>query len=392
MNNNYIKVKIIGKNINNYIKWLISKKINIIKLEVIKHNELNLIIDYKFYKLLSNYSKTYKIDIIEKYGKLKLFDNIKKNIVILICLFISIIFLYALSNIIFSVDVIYNNQELANMIKSELEDYDIKKFKLKKDYKYLEQVKSKILSKNKDILEWIEIEESGTKYIVKLVERKKEAKEQDFKYQSIIATKDAIIKDIKAYSGEKVKTINQYVKKDEVVINGIMTKPDGTNIYTKAKGKIYGEIWYKISVEYPLYYQEESVTGKNKDVISINFLNQKIPLFPYKKYKQFKLTSSVLIEHKFLPIEIVKEKMYEVNIKEEIYTEEEAVNKAIEVSKQKILESNNKIMEITDTMIISKENLNSKIKLNLFVSVIEDITKIIEIKEELQESQEKINE
>ena len=52
MNNNYIKIKIEGKNVNNYIKWLISKKVNILKLDIIKHNELNLIIDYQDYDLL----------------------------------------------------------------------------------------------------------------------------------------------------------------------------------------------------------------------------------------------------------------------------------------------------------------------------------------------------
>ena len=54
MDNNYIKVKVVGKNINNYIKWIISKKISIAKLNIINHNELNLIVDYKYYKQLSN--------------------------------------------------------------------------------------------------------------------------------------------------------------------------------------------------------------------------------------------------------------------------------------------------------------------------------------------------
>lgn len=385
MNNNCVEVKVIGKNINNYIKWLVSKKISIIKLNIIKHNELNLIIDYKDYKILTGYSKTYEVSIIKKYGKLKIIDMIKNNIVILSCLLVSIAFLYLLSNMIFSVDVIYNNQELSSMVKKELAKYNIKKFKFKKDYQYLENVKEQILKDNKENLEWLEIEESGTKYLVKLVERKKEVQEKDYQYQSITSSKDAIIKSIKAYSGEKSKIVNQYVKKDEVVINGILTKPDGSNIYTKAKGLAYGEIWYKVSVEYPLYYQEESVTGKSRNVISISFLNKKIPLFPYKKYKQFKSTSSIIIENNLVPIKFVKEKLYEVNIKEEIYTEEEAIDRAIELSKQKMLASNDKIIEITKVMVIDKESQNSKIKLNLFVSVIEDITKIIEVKEELNE-------
>lgn len=388
MNDNYIKVKIEGKNINNYIKWLIQKKINIINLNVIKHNKLEIIINYKDYKLLNKYSKTYKITIIQKYGKLRLIDMVKKNIIIFVSLILSIFFLYNLSNIIFSIDIVYNDQDVVNYLKKELEKYDIKKYKYKKDINYLNQVKEKILKDNKDTIEWIEIKESGTKYIVKLVERKKENEKKEYLYQSIVASKDSIITSIKAYSGEKTKNVNEYVKKDETIVSGILTKPDGTNIYKKAVGTVLGEVWYKVNIEYPLYYQEESVTGRNKEIISINFLNKKFSLFPYKKYKQFKTKEEIIIENNIIPLKILKEKLYEVNIKEEIYTIEEAIAKAIELSKEKILSGNEKILKINKVEIINKEIMNSKIKLNLFISVTEDITKIIEIEPELKDKQD----
>ena len=238
-------------------------------------------------------------------------------------------------------------------------------------------------------MEWIEIEEDGTKYIVKLVERKKEVKENEYTYQSIIASKNATITSIKAYSGEKVKTVNQYVQKGETIISGVMQKPDGTNIFEKAKGRVYGEVWYKVNLEYPLYYQEEKVTGKNKTIITINFLDKQIPLFPYKKYKQLKHNSSKILESKLLPISLTKENLYEVIVKEEIYTEEKAVSIAKKLAEKKLKEKNNKIIEINDIQILEKVNLGSKIKLNLFISVNEDITEIIEVKEEMLEKTNK---
>ena len=383
--NNYILVKVVGKNVNNYLKWLLKNKINIIHLDIIKHNELNLIVDYKDYKSLKKYSKTYKITILKKHGKLRLFDTIKDNIVIILSLILSVVFLYLLSHVIFSVDIIYNDSEIVNMINKELIKYDIKKFRFKKNYTYLNKVKSQILKDNKDSIEWLEIEESGTKYIIRLVERKKENKSKEYLYQSIIASKDATIADIKAYSGEKTKQINEYVKRGDVIISGILIKPDGTNLYTKAKGIVTAEVWYKVIVEYPLYYQEEKVTGKSKNVISIYFLNKEIPIFPYKKYKQFKKRSHILIEDNFIPFWIAKEKLYEVNIKEDIYTSEEATEKAIIEATKKLQTQNNKVIKIKETVVLEKENLNSKVKLNLFVSTIEDITEIVEIKPETNE-------
>ena len=383
--NNYILVKIVGRNVNNYIKWLIRNKINIIKLTIVKHNELNIIIDYKDFETLTKYSKTYEVTIIKKYGRLRLFDTIKKNIIILSCLILSIFFIYYLSNYIFSIDIIYNNKEINKLLMKELEKYDIAKFKRKKSFEYLAKVKDNILKDNKDTLEWLEIEESGTKYIVRLVERKKESKIKEYKYQSIVAKKDATITSIKGYAGEKVKSVNEYVKNGDVIISGILTKPNGENLYTKAKGIVIGEVWYKIDIEYPLFYQEEKVTGKNKSVITLYFLNKEIPVFPYKKYKQFKKDSKIIAENNFIPFKIVKEKLYEVNIKEEIYTNEQAILKAQDKALEKLKNNNKDIVKINNIQILNKENNGSKIKVNFFVSVLEDITKIVEVKEETEE-------
>ena len=380
MDNNYIKVQVEGKNVHNYIKWLIRQKVSIINLNIIRHNKLELIIKYKDYNQLNKYSKTYKITTIKKYGILKILERIKKNSFILISLVMSILFLYFLSNMIFSIDVVYNDQNVIKQMEKELKKYGIEKYKLKKEYTYLNQVKEEILKNNKDTLEWLEIIENGTKYIVKLVERKKEEQTKEYEYQSITASKDAVITSIKASSGEKVKEINEYVKSDDVIVSGIMIKPDGTQIYTKAKATVYGEVWYKIDIEYPYAYKEERVTGKSKEVFVINFLNKKIPIFSYQKYKEFRIETNNIVENNILPIGLSKEKLYEVIVKEEIYTLDEAISNAIEVSKKKLLESNNKIINIKKVEVLDKQTVGSKIKLNLFISAEEDITKIVEVK------------
>ncbi|MBQ2872512.1 MAG: sporulation protein YqfD [Bacilli bacterium] len=382
MNNNYIKVLIEGKNVNNYIKWLINQRINIINLNVVKHNELEIIINYKDYKLLKKYSKTYKIKIIKKYGTLKLIELMKRNLFIILWLVLAIAFLYFLSNIIFSVEIVYNDKEMIENIEKELKKYGIEKYKQKKEYTYLSKIKEEILKNNKDTIEWIEIIEDGTKYIVRLVERKKEEFIKEYEYQSISTTKDAIITSIKATSGEKIKEINEYVKADDIIVSGIITKPDSSLVYTKAKATIYGEVWYEINIEYPYVYKEEKVNGKSKDVYVINFLSKKIPIFSYKKYKNFKVETNNIIESNILPISISKEKQYEVIVKEEIYTWEEAISNAIDLAKKKLLENNNKIINIKKVEILDKQTIDSKIKLNLFISVEEDITKIVEVKKE----------
>ena len=377
--NNYIKVKVEGKNINNYINWLIKNKIEVSKINIIKHNELEIVLNNKYYKKLFKYSKTYKISIIKKYGQIKIFEIITTNLPIITGLIISIILLYILSKMIFSVKIIYNDKKIVAIMEKELKKYNITKYKKKKSDKYLNYVEEKILENNKDILEWIEIEEKGTTYIVKIVERKKEIIEKNFLYQSIVAKKDDVITNIKAYSGEKNKSINQYIRKGEVIINGILTKSNNEKIYTKASGYIEGEVWYKVKVEYPLHYKEEKITGKSKKTPTINFFNLELPILPYSKYKSFKFKNHNILENNFIPISLSIKKIYETKIEEQIYTQEEAIEKAKIEVKNKLLKRNINIIKINKIEILKKKNLNSKIELELFVSVIENITDIIEL-------------
>ena len=89
-----------------------------------------------------------------------------------------------------------------------------------------------------------------------------------------------------------------------------------------------------------------------------------------------------MVDNNVIPIKFIKEKQYEVNIIEKIYTEEEVIKEAITYAKEKLQESNHNILKIKDYSIMKKENIGNKVKLKIFFSVIEDITKIEEIKVE----------
>ena len=203
-----IKIKIEGKNINNYIKRLIKNKINIIKLIPVSYKEVHLIVKYSEYKKISKYKSIYKISIINNYGTLRIKNIIKKNTILLVTFFISIMIMIGLSNLIFTIDIIHEDNSVRTLIRDELARNGIRKFTFKKKYNELERIENKILLDNKDRLEWIEIIETGTKYTVRVEERLLTKENKSFKYQDIVAKKDAIITKINASSGEKVKEVN----------------------------------------------------------------------------------------------------------------------------------------------------------------------------------------
>lgn len=377
-----IKIKIEGSNINNYIKRLIKQKINIIKMIPISYKEVHLILTIKEYQKIKKTKTIYKISIIETYGKLKLKNILNKNKFLIIFLLLGLTLIMTLSKIIFSIDIIHEDKEIREIVNKQLENYNIKKYTFKKSYQKLENIEDKILEENKDKLEWIEIIESGTKYIVRIEERKINTTDEIYRYQSIVATKNSIITSIKAEKGEKVKNINDYVKKGETIISGYITLPNNTTSITMAKGSVEGEVWYNVSLEYPFVYQEEKLTGKTKTIYVLNFLNHRISLFDFNKYKSFKTKDQVLLYNPLININLVKEKQYELIIKDEVYPEDIAITKAKDYIEQKLKKDNPNIKSIKKITILSQDITDSKLKLKLFISVIEDIGTLVEIKPE----------
>jgi similar to stage IV sporulation protein len=374
-----IKIKVTGRNINNFLKRLINNNINIEKVIPISHKEIDLIINYQDLDKVLKLKTIYNIKIVRYYGKLRIIKRIKKDIFILSSLLISLLLIYTLSNVIFKVEVIHSNKNIIKLVTKELEDNGIKKYKFVKNYQEIEKIKNKILEENKDTLEWLEIIREGTKYTIRVEERIINNKPKDNKIYNIVASKNAVIKNIYAESGEKIRSINTYVKKGDIIISSDITLPNNEKISKTASGKVQGEVWYNINIEYPYQYHEIKYTGNKKKVLVLNLLNKRISFFDFHKYKTFNRNIKYIFNNNITPISLIYEDEYETNIINEVYDYNTAREKAITKAKEKILEKYPNIKDITNIKIINEEDKKNKISLNLFVTCLEDITEYQEV-------------
>lgn len=379
-----IKIKVTGRNINNFLKRLINNNINIEKVIPISHKEIDLIINYQDLDKVLKLKTIYNIKIVRYYGKLRIIKRIKKDIFILSSLLISLLLIYTLSNVIFKVEVIHSNKNIIKLVTKELEDNGIKKYKFVKNYQEIEKIKKKILEKNKDTLEWLEIIREGTKYTIRVEERIINNKPKDNKIYNIVASKNAVIKNIYAESGEKIRSINTYVKKGDIIISSDITLPNNEKISKTASGKVQGEVWYNINIEYPYQYHEIKYTGNKKKVLVLNLLNKRISFFDFHKYKTFNRNIKYIFNNNITPISLIYEDEYETNIINEVYDYNTAKEKAITKAKDKILEKYPNIKDITNIKIIKEEDKKNKISLNLFVTCLEDITEYQEVNNNIE--------
>lgn len=377
-----VRVKITGKNVNNYLKRLIANKIDLIDLKYNSHNEAVVTIKYSDYLKLKTVRSSYDVKVTNTYGKLRIRNKMKRSYILLSSIILGIALIILLSNIIFSIEVIHTNKSVIELVGNELNKNGLKKYTFKKKYKDIKKIEDKILNDNKDKLEWISIDIIGTKYVVRIEERKIKNENNDNIYQDIVASKSGVIKKIIALSGEKKYETDNFVSKGDTIIKGSITKPNNEVILTHASGLVYAEVWYQISVEYPYQYKEEILTGNKKNIYYLKFINKRLELFNFKKYKNFQKEPKILLYNNIIPISLVKEKQYEVNIIDEIYTTEEVINKAITLAESRLMSSNKKIDKIERVSIIKKEEYDSKIKLDLFISVIEEIGEVKILNEE----------
>ena len=89
------------------------------------------------------------------------------------------LFFNLLTNLVFNVKVVETDDDLREIILTDLKELGIKKYGFKVSYKEKEKVEEELLNKERDLLEWIEIEEKGVSYEVKLIKRVKDDIEKD---------------------------------------------------------------------------------------------------------------------------------------------------------------------------------------------------------------------
>jgi len=382
------QVKIEGKDIKRFLKKLYNSNIYI---EDVDFSEkcVYLKLTKDNYEKLKDIKKIYKIEVVRLYGIVKLIDIMKRHFLFIVALMIGYFYLLFLSNIIFDVNIIHSKKEIRNLIKSELKKYGIEKYKFIKNYKTKEEIEVKILEDNKDKLEWLEIKKNGVKYEVRVEERIINKPKDEQPSRNIVAKKDGILMKIQASKGEVVKKVNEYVKKGDVVISGLITKDEEVKNQVTAEGKIFAEVWYQSSIDMPYYYKEVTKTGKSKKTLKLRFINSEIYLFDFNKYKSYNENKILSFSNQLLPISFSFSKEEETNVKEFLYSPDEAIKEAKKLATDKLSKSFDGDEKIIDSKILKTTEYENYINVVVFYKVYEDITDYGEIV--LKDDKENVN-
>ena len=373
----YYKLRIKGKDFKRFINTLIRFKIYF-DYSNIKDDECIIIVDKDSLDKINSLKTSYEIEIINTYGLVKYKRLLKKYSFFLMSIFITFLLLSFLSSLIFKVEVIHSNKEIREIVKKDLEEYNIRPYRFKKSFKKREEILDKILDKEKERLEWLEIKVSGTTYIVNVEERKKNKSEVLGDEQDVVAAKDAMILRIEAEHGEIQKKKYDYVKKGDVIISGFIKNKEDVVSKVRAEGRVFGEVWYKVSVDIPKIYKEKMYTNKEMNVLQIKLFNKDYNLF--SRYKDYESIEKYVLHNNIFPISfgIVKLKEKRESIKK--YNINNVSDKAISIGEDRLLKRLGHDDTVIAKKVLKRCEKKSKILVEVFFKVSEDITDYVSIK------------
>ena len=366
-------IKIEGRRPNSLLSLLIILKIPFIKKKETK-DYLILEIEEEYFQKIKKLAPTYEITILKRTGKAYLIHLYKTKKIFLYSTIFAFLVIILLTNIIFSVRVVETDKEIKDMILTDLRENGITRFRFKVSYKRKEAIREKILEKEKDYLEWLEIEEVGTMYQVKVIRRINNPKEEELNPRSIVEKKKGRITRIEADYGEVTTKKNDVVDKGDTLISGLIKNKEEIKTKVAARGKVYAEVWYQVNLNLPTLYQEEIKTGNKKNTLEIIFLDKNIFISELFKYNNSISKETVLYNNPLIPFRISFTKKEEIKLKQVAYQEDKTLKKIKKLAVDKLKQRIGNDIKILSINVLKKKASADKIEVELFFKVEEDIT------------------
>jgi len=321
-------------------------------------------------KRIKKYLVSYKIEFIDDTGIYKLRNEIRKNMLFIIGIIFSVIVFLILTNVIVKVNVIHESKEIRELLYDELKEHGVENMTFKKSYDKYEEIIEDIKEKNKDKIEWLEIDVDGMIINVRVEERIITENEKKYNTCHIVAKRSGIIKSIFTERGVAEVKLNQYVKKNDILINGMIKLNEEVKNNVCAEGLVHAEVWYTANASIPLSYTEEISTNKMRYNFMVKTKNDEYVILKSrineKKVKNIKLFS-------IFGMNFYIQKEYEVKKIAKNYTEVEALKKITNIIHEKLILKGIQEEDIINEKVLKKNINNGNLDIEMFIALKEQI-------------------
>ncbi len=290
------------------------------------------------------------------------------HLLILGCVLLSI---YLFTRFIVQVDITTENKELREIIEMHLEEEGIKKYFFAKDNMDLTKIKETILNRDKELLEWINIERKGMHYIVRLEPKVTKNAIEEKPYCHVTSTKEGTISRIITSKGVELVEINDYVRTGDILISGDIIYNEESKKQVCASGRVFLKTWYTIDIETTKTYEEQTPLDKFRYNLKLKYHNKTKKIFNERVENPYEKDKKVL---SLFGYELYLTKEYASSYEVKEYDEESLslrVNQSIDEKMSSILKGEYQILE---RKVLKKEENDSTINMVVFIVAEEEAT------------------
>ncbi len=335
-------------------------------------------------EIIHNHFQVFELISIKHDGLLPMLKKLLHRQSLIFVCFFCLFLLFILSNVIWKVNISGVNIEHEEEIREYLESSGIFAGAWAFGIPNINELQERILIHLEDLL-YVGIEKKGAIIYINATEKKLAKENTNKSYQQLIAKKSGTIDKMLIVSGYPLVHTNDYVNKGDVLVvnkldideeaeNGEQNKP----INTAVEGEVFATTWYEIKVSTPLAITYEELFGTMTPAYGLGLGKYHINLWPIKQniYEQ-QYVEEELLHFNFLqwelPFYLVKNNIYEIKTINKQQTVELAKEYAIQQAINHLQLKLGMKTEIKHYFVLQDKVDNDKVKLNLFVSVLENI-------------------
>jgi len=329
----YVNIKVESFFVERFVNMCISKRILLWNIKRKKSTILYANIGIKDYKRLKGVARKTqsKINIESKKGLPFFMHKYRKRKIYIVLLGIIVSGIITLSNFVWNIQIIGNENISNKEILESLEQEGLKIGILKNKvniYSIINRVRL-----NRSDIAWMGINIKGTNAIVNIQESIKAPEViNESEYCNIVANKTGLITKINVQNGTAMVSEGDIVKEGDVLVSGYIEGKYTGIRYVHASAEIEARVWYSKKEKQLLNQTIKTETGATEKKYSLNFNNFKINLYKtLSKFKNYDTISEekklVLFSNFYLPIKIEKITNYEYEFQDIMYTEEELKQK-----------------------------------------------------------------
>lgn len=372
-----IRVQLIGGDSALFINEALKQELNVSDISWTSTNQLQFTINVdefiKMRKILKPLGA--KIRIVNKKGFPFVLRLFVKRIWFTSGLALFFIIIGVLSTFVWSVEVEGNKTIPTKTVLQVAKENGL--FPLQSTFKLPDKDKlAKQLVNNIEGVNWIGIEHTGTKVVIKIVEMTLPEEKEPKSFRHLVASHDAVITYMVADIGKPLVREHTQVKKGDILISGVIGSERHSEIVV-ADGVVRGLVWYEYKAQIPLVQELTSFTGEKKQ-------NKYIVLgertFKFRKNeKQFESSETIQeynplkVLNYELPIGNLQEIEYETRIIKNELNRKEAVTVALNQAKQRLLEKAGSDAKVINQNILHEELQNGKVVIRVLFEVEQSI-------------------